>query len=466
MTRQTHVSAPSLRASAGIAADVGRSDRALSREAWDRHKMDGKLEAAADDVQRAEPQWLVGETETPASRILRRGRWWMAGGAVLAVLAAVYLLSGADGAAVRYVTEPVTRGDLRVTVTAVGSVQPISQVDISSEQSGTVRSVRVTYNDAVTAGQVLAELDTDKFRANVASSRAKLSAAKAKLAEADITVEDARRTLDRKAWLAASQSASRQDYDTAKTAYDRVVAQRVSAEADIEVAEAELALNEANLAKTQIVAPIDGIILTRSVNPGQTVASTLQAPVLFSVAGDLRKMEVRVDIDEADIGQVREGQSASFTVDAFPGRRFPAVIRELRYASETVQGVVTYKAVLTVDNSDLLLRPGMTATANIVVQQVADTLLVPNSALRFTPPATNASNEPGFLRSLLPGPPRFRGASSRVGEDHRVWLLGENGPSIEVAVTPAGSDGSRTAIANGVLAEGAQVIVDTVKIGR
>jgi HlyD family secretion protein len=192
------------------------------------------------------------------------------------------------------------------------------------------------------------------------------------------------------------------------------------------------------------------------------VASTLQAPVLFSIAEDLAQMEVQADIDEADVGKVEEGQTATFTVDAYPNRRFPATIRELRFASETVQGVVTYKAVLTVDNSELLLRPGMTATAEIIVDEVQDALLVPNAALRFSPPAETSDNEKGgFLGGLLPGPPRFRAASApeETGPVRQVWMMRDGAP-VAVAIVTGATDGNRTEVKEGEIEAGEAVIID------
>ncbi|MGE3916731.1 MAG: efflux RND transporter periplasmic adaptor subunit, partial [Hyphomicrobiaceae bacterium] len=340
------------------------------------------------------------------------GRRWLASaprwliGAVLG-LAALLLVwaTGSSSPTVRYVTEPVARGSLVVLVTATGSVQPTNKVDVSSELSGTVRKVLVDYNSLVKAGQTLAELDTDKLAATVASSRARLAAAKAKVSDAKATMLEKQQDVVRKRLLAGRQVSSTHDLEAAEAAFERAKAGVASAEADVGVADADLKLNETNLAKARIASPIDGVVLKRSVDPGQTVASSLQAPVLFSIAEDLTQMELQVDVDEADVGKVKSGQTATFTVDAFPERRFPAMIRDVRYASETIQGVVTYKAVLTIDNTELLLRPGMTATAEIRVTEIADALLVPNSALRYRPVAeSQGQDRRSFLQRLLPGP--------------------------------------------------------------
>ncbi|AWJ87989.1 efflux transporter periplasmic adaptor subunit (plasmid) [Azospirillum sp. TSH58] len=407
---------------------------------------------------------LLGLDRSPrtVSGAARIGRKWLLAILLLAPLAvAAHLLLRSSADTPRYATEPTVRGDLHVIVTATGSVQPTSQIEVSSELSGTVRRVLVDYNSVVAAGQMLAELDTDKFKASVDSSRAKLTAAKAKVVQAEVTVVETARELDRKQSLVRSRAGTLQNLDVARALHDRAVAALANARADVGVAEAELTLNESNLHKTGIVSPIDGIVLKRNVDPGQTVAATLQAPVLFSIAEDLRRMEVQVDVDEADVGKVREGQSARFSVDAHPDHHFPAVIRDLRYAPETVQGVVTYKAILTVDNSAMLLRPGMTATAEIGVQDVAGALLVPNPALRFTPPA-EAAGKGDLLKRMMPGMPQFRPPSPQdpSGPSRTVWTL-RDGVPVEVAVVTGASDGRRTEILQGDLTEGAAVIVDT-----
>ncbi len=333
-----------------------------------------------------------------------------------------------------FVVEPASRVDLTVIITATGSVQPTNQVDVSSELSGTIRNVSVDFNSPVKVGQVLAELDTDKLKATLNSSRAKLASAKAKVLDAEATLVERRLVYERKKTLATNRVSSQQDLDTAKAAHDRAIAAVESAKADVGVAEADVELNETNLLKSRIVSPINGVVLKRNVDPGQTVASSFQAPILFTIAEDLTQMEVQVDVDEADVGKVQEGQQGTFSVDAHPDRRFRARIRELRYGSEVVQGVVTYKAVLSTDNSDLLLRPGMTATAEIIVQQVTKALTVPNAALRYSPPARQSSEQnTSLLRRLrlLPGRPPFRPASQREesGPNRRVWVLKNGVPA-------------------------------------
>lgn len=374
-----------------------------------------------------------------------------------------FMNSGGSGNTVQYITEPVSRGDLTVTVTATGSVQPTNQVDISSELSGTIRNVLVDYNDKVEVGQVLAELDTDTLKASVESSKAKLLAAEAMVKTAEATLTEMKAIYDRKRQLARTGFTSEDDLGAAKASYDRAIASVESAKADVVAAAADLTLNETNLAKTCICSPIKGVVLERNVEVGQTVASSLQAPVLFVIAEDLSKMEVQVDIDEADVGKVREGQNASFTVDAYADETFAAVIQELRLGSEVVSDVITYKAILSTDNSELLLRPGMTATAEITVQQVVDALIVPNAALRFAPSSGDVlTDDRGFLEKLLDGRPRMRPASTKIpsGSERNIWVLKGNQAS-QVVVTIGTTDGRRTQIVEGDVEPGQSVITDT-----
>ena len=387
---------------------------------------------------------------------------------------ALVLLGGAIGGAYMYMqdgdpaftyaTQPVKRGDLSVIVTATGSVQPTDQVDISSELSGTVRKVSVTYNSPVKAGDVLAELDTNKLQADVQSARAKLASARANVVKAKAEMGSSKTQLDRLTSLVTNRISSQQELDTAQYAYDSARATVEINESTVLSSEADLRLAEVNLAKARIISPIDGVVLTRDVDPGQTVASSLSAPVLFTIAGDLRRMELQVSVDEADVGQVREGQRATFSVDAYPDRTFPAVIQAVRFASETVSNVVTYKAILSVDNQDMLLRPGMTATADITVEAVSDTLLVPNAALRYSPQATR-SRQSGNMLSRLFSPPRPPGGGrNRDGQTSEatagtrpVFVLRDNAPQ-RVMLETGPTDGQFTIVKSGELQEGDELI--------
>ncbi|RUM25705.1 efflux RND transporter periplasmic adaptor subunit [Rhizobium vallis] len=378
---------------------------------------------------------------------------------IAAAAVAAYVYMGRGRSEVSYDTQPAKRGDLTVLVTATGSVQPTEQVDISSELSGTVRDVNVDYNSTVKSGEVLALLDTNKLEADVKSSRAKLNSAKANVVKANADMQSAGTSLDRLKSLVKSNVSTQQSLDDASYKYDSAVAAKQINEAEVLASEADLQLAEVNLAKAKIISPIDGVILTRSVNPGATVAASLSAPILFTIAGDLKKMELQVDVDEADVGHIAVGQKAKFTVDAYPDRNFPAEIEQIRFASEVVNNVVTYKAVLTVDNADLLLRPGMTATADVTVEAVKDTLMVPNAALRYAPPQAERRGRGIFG---IFGPPRQRNRESGpalTGTQRRVWVL-RNGRPAPVVIQVGSSDGQFTQVVSGEIKENDALVTD------
>lgn len=378
---------------------------------------------------------------------------------------AYLLLPPASGTAIKYETAEVKRGDLKVTVTATGTLQPVNEVDVGSELSGTIESVEADFNDHVRQGQVLARLNTDRLHADVVEARASLASDKAKLEESKATVLETKLAFSRCEKLAERKLCSQEDLDTARAKYARAQAVAASSKAQVAVASATLEGKETELNKAVIRSPIDGLVLLRQIEPGQTVAASLQAPVLFTLAEDLAQMELHVAVDEADVGQVAEGQSAEFTVDAYPDRTFPASITQVRYAPQTVDGVVTYETVLAVDNSDLSLRPGMTATAVITVHQLQDAILLPNAALRFSPPATSTSQHRGrgIFGSIFPRP---RSASRRSNEEknagQKVWIPGGEAAKA-VKVTTGASDGKFTQLKAGDLKPGAAVIIDTVE---
>jgi len=380
---------------------------------------------------------------------------------VVAAGAWVWWSSGSRSTAVEYTTQPVTRGDLTVTVTATGTVEPTNEVEVSSELSGMIASVSVDFNDTVKKGQTLAMLKTDKLEANVELAKATLSARNADVLQAQASLGEAAAAFARTQQLMDKGVATQETYDAAKAANDRAGAAVAAAEATRDVASANLRISQQELDKACICSPVDGVVLSRNVEVGQTVASSLQAPVLFTLADDLTKMQAQVDIDEADVGKVAVGDHATFSVEAYENRSFPATISQIRYSPETVEGVVTYKAILTVDNTDLSLRPGMTATADIVVQEVKDVLQVSNAALRYAPPVTEQStrsNGTGLLGLLMPRRPE-RPTTPTVGRDGQrtVWVLRDGEPAA-VSVKTGATDGSHTAIVGGDLAEGDKVI--------
>ncbi len=389
---------------------------------------------------------------------------------VLWLLALLLLLAGggwwglqmqAGGPMVSYETAPAARRTLVVRVQATGNIQPTTEVEVSSERSGVIRTVNVKANSLVKKGDVLAELDTERLEAELVRVKASLAAAEARLVDARATLTERQIVFNRAERLSKQGISSTQDLDTARAAQSRAEAGVVAAEADIAVVKAELVMQETDITKTRILSPVDGIVLKRNAEPGQTVASSLQAPVLFTLAEDLARMQLEAAIDEADIGTVKAGQRASFTVDAYPGKSFPAVIETIEYSPEVTDNVVTYKAVLTVDNRDLLLRPGMTATAQIVTQEIPDALAVPNTALRYAPPREEKSQGFSVTSLFIPRMPRTERGQAPSADGERTVHILENGAPKPVKVRTGVSDGKETEIVSGELREGDQVIVSS-----
>ena len=384
--------------------------------------------------------------------VLRRLLWpAIAVALVLAIGAGIYFCRVQSPTA--YVTTPVTRGPLTVTVSATGTLAPQNQVDVGAEISGRLDAVNVDFNDPVKKGQVLAVINTDQISAQLAQAEASLNANRATVVNGEATV---RETLDRRTRarsLLAIGGISSQEATIAEAAYDRAVSAVAKAKADVENAAAQVRLYQTQLGKAQVRSPIDGMVLERRVATGQTVAASFQTPVLFVLASDLSMLQLAVDIDEADIGLVHEGQSAAFTVDAYPQRRFAAKLISLRNAAKSANGVVTYQGVLTVDNSAMLLRPGLTANVNILVSEAKEATQIPNGALRFTPAGQSASDPP----LLQPGNGEVAG---------RVWVLEGNKPTPH-DLRIGRSDGRNTEILSGDLKEGTRVITDVeARTGR
>lgn len=406
--------------------------------------------------------------EAPRSR--KRLRSATAALLLLAIFAAAaWYYAARTGKAVQYRTASVTRGDLIVTVTATGTVQPVNQVDVGTEISGTIRTVEVDYNDRVTAGQVLARLDTEKLQAQVLQSQAALESAQARLIEAQVTLAEMRDNLERfkrVREMSGGKVPSQREYDAAQALLKRAISNEATLKAQISEAKWKLSIDQTNLSKAVIRSPINGVVLKRQVEPGQTVAATLQTPVLFTIAENLAQMEVEVDVDEADVAQVQIGQQANFTVDGYPGRIFSAVVKQVRYGPETVQGVVTYKTLLSVDNSDLALRPGMTATADITVQRREDVVSVPNVALRFSPPAPTEAEQTGgsIISRLFPRPPRAtrpRDTTDAMGKQ-RVFVVRDRALEA-VPITTGSTDGIMTEITEGDVRVGTEVVTDIIR---
>ncbi len=390
-----------------------------------------------------------------------------AGWIVIGVLGAIglgavayFVIRGDDARAPSFATATVERGDLTVTVSAVGELAPLNQVDVGTEVSGTIDEVLVDNNDRVAAGQLLARINTDQLEAQVRRARASLLSAEARVGEAEATIADARRTRDRTRELRQRGVATQEALDSALSAHDRAVASLASARAQVEVAEADLATAETSLSKAEIYSPVDGVVLDRKVDPGMTVVAAMQTPVMFTLAEDLSEMELKVAIDEADIGLVREGQRAVFTVDAYPNRRFAAEITRVRFAATEAEGVVTYETLLLVSNEDLALRPGMTASAIITVATVEDALLAPNEALRFRPADWGLGPLTGFPEpEEEPVDPLAAAFGEGAADGSGVlWLL-ENGSPKRVTVEAGPTDGRRTIIVSDEIAAGDTLIL-------
>ena len=392
-------------------------------------------------------------------------RWYIIAGVALALVAAALFFGGSTAPAGRHLTETAARGALLVSASASGTLQPTKSVDVGSELSGTLAEVLVQENDVVKKGQVLARLDTAKLEDAVIESRAAVAAATAGVAEARATQAENRAALarmQRVAELSGGKVPARTELEAAEAAVLRAEAAEASAQAKVTQAQATLKTNETNLTKATVRSPVDGVVLTRKVEPGQTVAAQMTTPVLFVIAEDLTKMELQVKVDEADVSTVKLGQPASFAVSAWPGRSFPATIQRVGLGSTTTDNVVTYKTVLSVANDDLALRPGMTATSRIVTTQRDDVLLVPNAALRFVPPGTADSAPSGSIVSrLMPRPPQQKKQTpiAVAGDAKQVWILHDGRPT-PVPVQTGASNGRQTEITGGELKAGMAVIVD------
>lgn len=425
-----------------------------------------------DKTNTSELTTLLGE---PAPRVWFLRPWvWAAVVGIVLLVAGIWWWSSqrAANAAPHYSTQAVTRGDLTLTVTANGTVQPTRAISVGSELSGTVLQVFVDVNDPIKKGQVLVVLDTAKLRDQVLRSKASLASATAKVAQTQATVQEASATLARLEEVAVISSGrvpSKTELDTGRATLARAVADNASARAGVSDAKAALSTDETNLSKASVRAPSDGVILTRTVDPGNAVAASLQAVTLLTVAEDLKKLRLWVYVDEADVGTVSVGQSADFTVSAYPTRRYPAQITRVGFGSTITDNVVTYLTYLDVDNSDGSLRPGMTATATIVAIERKDVLMVPNAALRYTPTTATAAAKKGLASGMSFGPPktemRRKGAadSASTAAAREVWVLptpgkGATAAPLAVAVVPGISDGHMTEITAGDLKAGMRVI--------
>ena len=344
---------------------------------------------------------------------------------------------------VQYKTTSASRGDLLVTVSATGNLEPTNSVDVGIEVSGTILEIYVDYNDKVKKGQLLAKLDTTKLESQVNSTQAALNVAKANLLESQINVKDTKRELERVQELYKATKGnypSSKDIDAALIAYERSKAANSALIAKKDQAEALLESNQEDLKKAIIVSPIDGVVLSRAVEVGQSVVASMQIPTLFTLAQDLKKMQVIVSVDEADVGQVQKGQEVVFSVDAYPDATFKGHIEQVRINSVVVSNVVTYETVVAVENEDLRLLPGMTVSADITTKHIKDALLVPNAALRFSPPVKEEENK-GFT---LFSPPSTK-KSNLSTNTKKLWILKEN-QAVAIPITLGDSDGLHSVV--------------------
>ena len=302
-------------------------------------------------------------------------------GAVLSVT----VFSRSKNGGVKYKTETAGKGDIEALVVTTGTLNPVTIVEVGSQVSGKIEELYVDFNSAVREGKIIAKIDQSSFLTRVEQNKANYHSAIASLEKAKVTLENNKKKYDRALELFEKNLISYEDKESAETQYLSAKADLQSAEARLKEAKSQLDSSEVDLAYTIIKSPIDGVVINREVSVGQTVAASFQAPVLFQIANDLSKMQVECSVDEADIGRVKDGQKVRFTVDAFPEESFSGVVTQVRYSPEVIQNVVTYTTIVEVDNPEMKLRPGMTATVSVVIAEAKNVLRVPNAALRFTP---------------------------------------------------------------------------------
>ncbi|WP_376695157.1 efflux RND transporter periplasmic adaptor subunit [Wenzhouxiangella sp. EGI_FJ10305] len=403
------------------------------------------------------PDDMAEEVRSAIRSDQRRGRLgkllWILAGGVFLVLITWWLWPREEP--IEWQVELVDRGDMVLTATATGNLEPRREITVGAEISGLIRQVNVGENDTVAVGDVLARFDTEELEVSLAQAQARLALARASVAEAEATLEESRANERRLANLVERSVASRAELDAASAAVKRAAARIDSTEASVREAEASVSATRTRLDKAVITSPINGVVLKRDVEPGNTVAASFQAPELFVLAEDLREMELHVSVDEADVGLIKAGQPASFTVDAWPGREFEAHVLRVFLFPNIESNVVTYTTVLDVDNSDESLLPGMTATATITTGTREDIIRIPNAALRFQPPADQVGG------GMLAGPPGMtRGGSGSGGS--AIWLL-RNGEPARVPVRTGHTDGLYTEVLGQSVSAGDRIVVGLVR---
>lgn len=375
--------------------------------------------------------------------------WYLPVGLLVVVVMGTYFFHRGKSDT-EYKTKPVERGEITATVSATGTVNAVVTVQVGSQVSGTIQRLFADFNSKVKKGEIVAQIDPSLFEAQVEQARAKLANDEAIQEKARVVVADAKRNLGRMAELLSKNLVAQSDKDTAQTAYDTAVAEQKSAEAQVLQDRATLKLAETNLRYTTIRSPVDGIVISRNVDVGQTVAASLQAPTLFTIAQDLTEMQVDTSVDEADIGKVRLDQEATFTVDAFPTSPFHGTVHDIYNQPLVVQNVVTYDAIIRVKNPDLKLKPGMTANITITVGRRENAIKLPNAALRYSPDKNPAT--------------QIKVSRTDKANAADVWVL-KNGRGVRVPVTLGLSDGTETEVVSGDLKPGDEVIVEQIQKG-
>lgn len=417
----------------------------------------------------SETEQDIGEyLDTGKPRKWYKRRWvWVIAVLVLALILISTVFSN-DEAGPDYITTEVEERSLDLTVTATGNLRPTNQVEVGSEVSGRIDAVLVDVNDVVSRGQILARINTDVIQDQITQGRANLNAARAAVVQAQATLDADTAQLERLREvrrLSDGRVPAKAEMEQAEAAVNRGRAAVASARANVSSAQAQLSSAQTNSDRAVIRSPVSGVVLARQVEPGQTVAASFNTPTLFVLAENLATMQLRVDIDEADVGEVQPGQESTFTVDAYPGRRFPAVVERVDLASNNIalasqqqqsNQVVSYEARLIVGNDEGLLRPGMTATATIATTNTGNAMLVPNGALRFDP---NEEDEEGGIF----GDPQFGlegedNASIGVGSRQTVYVVQEDGTLRSIEVVTGQSDGRQTVVTSKELEVGMEVV--------
>ena len=342
--------------------------------------------------------------------------------------------------ALKFRTEKVVRGDIEAAVTATGTLNAVTTVLVGTQVSGTIKNIHADFNSPVKKGELIAEIDPAAFEAQAEQARANLLTARANLEKSVVALTDTERTMNRSKELFSKDFVARSELDTAETNYATAKAQVSASKAQVAQAEAALKAAETNLRYTRILSPVDGVVVSRSVDVGQTVAASFQTPTLFTIAQDLTKMQINTNVDEADIGRIKNSQDVEFTVDAYPETLFKGSVFQIRIAPIIVQNVVTYDVVIRVDNPELKLKPGMTANVSILVAGKKGILKVPNAVLRFRPPDTDK-------------PAVYKNAG--------VWIVANQSPK-RVDVTTGIGDDKYTEILSGEIKEGQEVIVEAI----